>query len=300
MWSADHGRSRSRGVSSPARPGALERAGPAGEDRGGRRHRVAAGRRRRSSCRSRSWRRGRLCSSSTRPSTGRSRAASSRWSAPCSGCCWPGRWATCGDRARWPSPCSCSAGLLVGAAALVPRREHRDRGDRPHRAHDGVQHAGPDAPGAALRHRDRHRRRSARQHGGLAADARLRRGPCHRRHRRRGRDGCCATWRPSCATARTTSRSPDGSIAPASSTTRSTRRGRCCGRRRRAGGSTRGGPRGRSSTTDVFEEVLRDNEQAVAETRSMARTLGNSIDSDGRVGASLSVDRWIGLLVGGG
>ncbi len=32
-------------------------------------------------------------------------------------------------------------------------------------------------------------------------------------------------------------------------------------------------------TTDVFEAVLRDNEQAVAELRSMARTLGHSIDA---------------------
>jgi len=31
--------------------------------------------------------------------------------------------------------------------------------------------------------------------------------------------------------------------------------------------------------TDVFEQVLRDNEQAVAEMRSMARTLGHSIDA---------------------
>ena len=32
-------------------------------------------------------------------------------------------------------------------------------------------------------------------------------------------------------------------------------------------------------TTDVFEQILRDNEQAVAESRSMARTLGYSIES---------------------
>ena len=30
--------------------------------------------------------------------------------------------------------------------------------------------------------------------------------------------------------------------------------------------------------TDVFEEILRDNEQAVAEARSMARTLGHSLE----------------------
>ena len=49
------------------------------------------------------------------------------------------------------------------------------------------------------------------------------------------------------------------------------------------------------STTDVFEEVLRANEQAVAETRSMARTLGNSIDTMTEWEPPFS-HRWIGLL----
>jgi hypothetical protein len=47
--------------------------------------------------------------------------------------------------------------------------------------------------------------------------------------------------------------------------------------------------------TDVFEQVLRDNEQSVAETRSMARTLGNS--SDNLVEwEPMFRDRWVGLL----
>lgn len=48
-------------------------------------------------------------------------------------------------------------------------------------------------------------------------------------------------------------------------------------------------------TTDVFEGVLRDNEQAVAETRSMARTLGYSID--GLVEwEPVFRERWLDLL----
>jgi Fusaric acid resistance protein family len=48
-------------------------------------------------------------------------------------------------------------------------------------------------------------------------------------------------------------------------------------------------------TTDVFEGVLRDNEQAVAETRSMARTLGYSIDSLVEWEPAFR-DRWLDLL----
>jgi hypothetical protein len=48
-------------------------------------------------------------------------------------------------------------------------------------------------------------------------------------------------------------------------------------------------------TTDVFEGVLRDNEQAVAETRSMARTLGYSIDGLVEWEPAFS-ERWLDLL----
>jgi hypothetical protein len=48
-------------------------------------------------------------------------------------------------------------------------------------------------------------------------------------------------------------------------------------------------------TTDVFEGVLRGNEQAVAETRSMARTLGHSIDNLVEWQPSFR-DRWLDLL----
>jgi hypothetical protein len=48
-------------------------------------------------------------------------------------------------------------------------------------------------------------------------------------------------------------------------------------------------------TTDVFDGVLRDNEQAVAETRSMARTLGYSADSLVEWEPAFR-DRWLSLL----
>ena len=48
-------------------------------------------------------------------------------------------------------------------------------------------------------------------------------------------------------------------------------------------------------TTDVFEGLLRDNEQAVAETRSMARTLGYSIDGLVEWEPAFR-DRWLDLL----
>jgi uncharacterized membrane protein YgaE (UPF0421/DUF939 family) len=48
-------------------------------------------------------------------------------------------------------------------------------------------------------------------------------------------------------------------------------------------------------STDRFETVLRDNEQAIAETRSMARTLGHSIDALNRWDDEFR-ERWLGLL----
>lgn len=48
-------------------------------------------------------------------------------------------------------------------------------------------------------------------------------------------------------------------------------------------------------TTDAFEGILRDNEQAIAETRSMARTLGHSIDGVVEW-APLFRERWLTLL----
>jgi uncharacterized membrane protein YccC len=48
-------------------------------------------------------------------------------------------------------------------------------------------------------------------------------------------------------------------------------------------------------TTDVFEQILRDNEQAVAEARSMARTLGHSIDAV-HDWEPVFRDRWLALL----
>lgn len=48
-------------------------------------------------------------------------------------------------------------------------------------------------------------------------------------------------------------------------------------------------------TTEAFEDLLRHNEQAVAESRSMARTLGHSIDSVTEW-EPLFRDRWVGLL----
>jgi len=47
--------------------------------------------------------------------------------------------------------------------------------------------------------------------------------------------------------------------------------------------------------TDVFEQILRDNEQAVAETRSMARTLGHSI-ADLNEWQPEFRDRWLDCL----
>ncbi len=48
-------------------------------------------------------------------------------------------------------------------------------------------------------------------------------------------------------------------------------------------------------STDRFETVLRDNEQAIAETRSMARTLGHSIDAVNRWDDEFR-ERWLTLL----
>ena len=48
-------------------------------------------------------------------------------------------------------------------------------------------------------------------------------------------------------------------------------------------------------TTEIYEQVLRDNEQAVAETRSMARTLRHSIE-DVQEWDPVFRDRWVGLL----
>jgi uncharacterized membrane protein YgaE (UPF0421/DUF939 family) len=47
--------------------------------------------------------------------------------------------------------------------------------------------------------------------------------------------------------------------------------------------------------SDAFEEILRDNEQAVAESRSMARTLGHSIDAL-REWEPVFKERWLALL----
>ena len=47
--------------------------------------------------------------------------------------------------------------------------------------------------------------------------------------------------------------------------------------------------------TDVFEQILRDNEQAVAESRSMARTLGHSIENVVEWEPAFR-HRWIDLL----
>ena len=47
--------------------------------------------------------------------------------------------------------------------------------------------------------------------------------------------------------------------------------------------------------SDVFESVLRGNEQAIAETRSMARTLGHSLEAVNRWDDAFR-DRWVGLL----
>ena len=52
-------------------------------------------------------------------------------------------------------------------------------------------------------------------------------------------------------------------------------------------------------TTDVFEEILGDNEQAVAELRSMARTLGHSIDGVIEWEPQFR-DRWLALLAEAG
>jgi hypothetical protein len=51
--------------------------------------------------------------------------------------------------------------------------------------------------------------------------------------------------------------------------------------------------------TDVFEEILRRNEQAVAELRSMARTLGHSIDGVIEWEPAFR-DRWLALLTEAG
>ncbi|CAN5623025.1 aromatic acid exporter family protein [soil metagenome] len=51
--------------------------------------------------------------------------------------------------------------------------------------------------------------------------------------------------------------------------------------------------------TDVFEEILRRNEQAVAELRSMARTLGHSIDNVIEWEPEFR-DRWVALLTEAG
>jgi uncharacterized membrane protein YccC len=51
--------------------------------------------------------------------------------------------------------------------------------------------------------------------------------------------------------------------------------------------------------TDVFEEILRGNEQAVAEARSMARTLGHSIDAVVAWEPAFRV-RWLALLAEAG
>ena len=48
-------------------------------------------------------------------------------------------------------------------------------------------------------------------------------------------------------------------------------------------------------TSEAFEEILRDNEQAVAESRSMARTLGYSIDAL-REWEPVFRERWLALL----
>jgi len=47
--------------------------------------------------------------------------------------------------------------------------------------------------------------------------------------------------------------------------------------------------------TDVYEQVLRDNEQAVAESRSMARSLGHSIEAVNEWDPAFR-DRWLALL----
>ena len=47
--------------------------------------------------------------------------------------------------------------------------------------------------------------------------------------------------------------------------------------------------------TDVFEQILRDNEQAVAESRSMARSLGHSIEAVNEW-EPVFRDRWLALL----
>ena len=47
--------------------------------------------------------------------------------------------------------------------------------------------------------------------------------------------------------------------------------------------------------TDVFEEILRDNEQAVAESRSMARSLGHSLEAV-HDWEPVFRDRWLSLL----
>ncbi len=48
-------------------------------------------------------------------------------------------------------------------------------------------------------------------------------------------------------------------------------------------------------SSDLFEEILRGNEQAVAETRSMARTLGHSVAAVNEWDPRFR-DRWLGLL----
>ena len=87
-----------------------------------------------------------------------------------------------------------------------------------------------------------------------------------------------------------------GSSARASSTTASTRRGPTSGTRARAGGSTRAAtPRGASATRADLGDVLAGLEQAVADTRSMARTIGRA-GAIAEVGAGVPrrVDRILG------
>ena len=96
--------------------------------------------------------------------------------------------------------CSWS-GLVVGSDALVPRREHRGRGDRADRADHRLQHPRPAAAGPALRHRDRHRGRARGQPGGVAAAARLLARPGPSTPSTTASASCCATWPTRCGRA---------------------------------------------------------------------------------------------------
>ena len=152
------------------------------------------------------------------------------------------------------------------------------------------------APGPALRHLDRHRRRAGGQPGGVAAAAGLLRGPGHRRDRRRRRRAAARHGRRA-AGQPCTEDAGDRVGRPHPRPRRGHRPGLGAAAAGQGERPAQPAPRGAGAceTTDVFEEILRDNEQAVAESRSMARTLGHSIERVVEWEPEFR-DRWLALL----